>query len=342
MHQLLSFPVQTNTPLNIYFDVESDGMYLIDSYDEDSTKLSHSDFISGDWLFSIDTKGASRIQIIGERAHQVDARCSPAQRFTSEQWKAFRDKCVQASRHLNCEIGLYSWPERITPSARSFLYGSSDKATKDSGTHDIKAMRAYHRFRGEALQLMNMMDPRHSIPDVIFFAVEEHKELLNFHLLRLKNHNYPNNHPWMMQIEAKFEEIANALSPSQREFLGISFHKRTGKLNKTFNKPRLVTLWGMTHNLDGTVLRDNAGRPVGGRFLKTLMSTSPYRTRHCGVHRANVMRDFRGHFIKQRIGKLDKADIYKEENHASFVKARNDFNRQWMGLLKAFRQFEAA
>ena len=117
----------------------------------------------------------------------------------------------------------------------------------------------------------------------------------------------------------------------------MSFHKKSVVLNKSFNKSRVLTLWAATHGLDGSVLSDGEGRPVGSRFLRTLMNPSPFRERSCGVHRANIMRYFRKHFIEQKIGKIDKTDIYAKENHPKFVEARNAFNREWLKLAKVFR-----
>lgn len=322
-----------------YLDQESEGMYCIDDTSEHATKLSHEEFIQGDWLRTVDIKDASELKIVIERAHTVDARKSPAQRFKAEQWKAFKQKCVEIGKERGILIGLYGWPERTTPSARTFLYGNCEKATKDSGVHDIKAMRAYHHARIDSINLMNLMEPRHSVPQVIREAVQSHKELMNFHLLRLKNHKYPQSHPWMQQVEEALPHIAERLTPEQLELLGVSFHKRTGQLNKTFNKSRVLTFWAATHDLDGRVLRDDAGRPVGSRFLKELMQTSPFRERHCGIHRANIMRDFRKHFIEQRLGKIEKDKIYSEENHNDFVNARNEFNREWLKIAKVFRDF---
>jgi len=327
--------------LNIYIDNESDGMWLIDDYDENATRMSHSDFIAGEWLFSLDVKGHARCRLIIERAHCVDAQRSPAQRFTNSQWEAFKQHCREASERNGCVIELHAWPERTTPTARMVYCGSADKATKDSGIHDIKAMRAYHHARLGAINLMNMMEPRHSTPIEIFEAVERHKEVMNFNLLRLKNHKYPVSHPWVDQCLRALPEIAKRLSPEQLELLGMSFHKRNGKLNKTFNQPRVLTLWAATHDINGAALRDDRGRLVGNRFLKTLMGASPFRTRKCGIHRANIMRDFRKNFIEQRIGKIDKADLYSQENHAAFIKARNDFNKEWLKLAKIFRQYES-
>lgn len=326
--------------LHVYIDQESDGMYLIDDIAENSTKLSHSDFIAGDWLRSLNAKGGHEIKLVIERAHTVSASKSPAQRFTHAQWESFKKKCRAVSNERGFPIGLYGWPERTTPSARAFLYGDAEKATKDSGTHDVKAMRAYHHNRLSSINLMNLMEPRHSVPLEIYDAVEDHKQLMNFHLLRLKNHKYPESHPWMQQCQEMLPHIARQLSPEQLEMLGMSLHKRTGKLNKTFNKSRVLTLWAATHNLDGSVLTDNAGRPVGHRFLKTLMNASPFRERHCGIHRANIMRDFRANFIQHRIGKLDKSEIYTPDNHDEFIAARNEFNREWLKLAKVFREFE--
>ena len=53
------------------------------------------------------------------------------------------------------------------------------------------------------------------------------------------------------------------------------------------------------------------------------------------------MRDFRKHFIEQRLGKIDKDKIYTEENHGDFIKARNAFNGEWLKIAKVFRDFEA-
>ena len=326
--------------LNIYIDQESDGMWLIDDYDENATRLPHADFISGDWLFPLDTKGFSACRLIIERAHGVDALRSPAQRFTSEQWAAFKQQCREVSRRKGCSIELHAWPERTTPTARMFYCGSADKAVKDSGIHDIKAMRAYHHERMDSINLMNMMEPRHSTPIEIFEAVDKHKEVMNFNLLRLKNHKYPASHPWVGQCLQSLPEIAKRLSPEQLELLGMSYHKRNGKLNKAFNQSRVLTLWAATHDISGRTLRDNRGQVVGSRFLKTLMGASPFRTRHCGIHRANIMRDFRKHFIEQRIGKIDKSSLYSSENHPAFIKARNDFNKEWLKLAKLFRQYE--
>jgi hypothetical protein len=72
------------------------------------------------------------------------------------------------------------------------------------------------------------------------------------------------------------------------------------------------------------------------------MGASPFRQRHCGIHRANIMRDFRKHFIEQRIGKVDKTELYSSAHHEEFVQARNDFNREWLKLAKVFRQHEMA
>ena len=328
--------------LHVYIDQESDGMYLIDELDEDATKLSHAEFISANWLSSIDTKGRDEIRLVVERAHAVDAKRSPAQRFTTDQWEAFKRKCLTVSLQRGITIGLFAWPERTTPSARAFYCGNADKADKNSGIHDIKAMRAYHAARMDSINLMNMMVPRHSVPMQIFDAVADHRQVMNFHLLRLKNHKYPKEHPWMEQCMAALPSIAKRLSPEQLQLLGLSFHKRTGALNKTFNQSRVLTLWAATHNLDGSVLSDDRGRPIGRRFLKTLMGASPFRERHCGIHRANIMRDFRKHYIAQRIGKLDKTEIYTDENHPQFVEARNAFNRDWLKLANVFKQYAAA
>lgn len=335
-------PVLPHSVLHVYIDQESDGMYLIGELDDQATKLSHTEFISADWLSSIDNKGAREIRLVIERAHAVDAKRSPAQRFTAEQWEAFKRKCLTISLQRGITIGLFAWPERTTPSARAFYCGNSEKAAKDSGIHDIRAMRSYHAARMDSINLMNLMVPRHSTPRAIFDAVEEHKQLMNFHLLRLKNHKYPKDHPWMQQCVDALPAIAKRLSAEQCEMLGLSFHKRTGALNKTFNESRVLTLWAATHNLDGTVLSDDCGRPIGHRFLKTLMAASPFRERHCGIHRANLMRDFRKHFISQRLGKLDKSEIYTEETHPQFIEARNAFNREWMKMAKVFREFEVA
>ena len=323
--------------LHVYIDQESDGMYYIDQLAEDACHLSHADFIQGNWLLFSDNKLRQEIRLVIERAHAVNADRSPAQRFTEAQWEAFKRRCVSAGIQRGITISLYAWPERATPSARAFLYGNAEKAEKDSGIHDIKAMRAYHQARMDSINLMNIMAPRHSTPLEIFDAVEDHKQVMNFNLLRLKNHKYPEDHPWVEQCMQALPSIANRLSPEQLELLGISFHKRTGALNKSFNKSRVLTLWAATHNLDGSVLSDNQGRPVGRRFLKVLMGASPFRERHCGIHRANIMRDFRKHYISQRLGKLDKAEIYSPDNHPAFIKARNDFNKEWLKMAKVFR-----
>lgn len=326
--------------VNFYIDQEADGMWIIGDQGDDAMRLSHIDFIEGKWLFTLDAGSAAVVRLVIERAHGVDAKRSPAQRFSAEQWAEFKRQCRRASAERGCSIELHAWPERTTPTARMFLYGNVDKAKKDSGIHDIKAMRAYHHARMDSINLMNMMDPRHSTPIEIFNAVEKHKETMNFHLLRLKNHKYPSSHPWMQQCTQALPEIAKRLSPEQLEMLGISFHKRNGTLNKTFNQSRVLTLWAATHDLNGTVLRDNRGQPVGTRFLKTLMGASPFRTRHCGIHRANIMRDFRKHFIEQRIGKIDKGELYSPEHHQNFIEARNSFNKEWMKLAKIFKQYE--
>lgn len=334
----MATPSPAPSILFVYIDQESDGMYFIGSLAENATKLSHSDFIQGNWLASLESHGAKEIRLVIERAHAVDAKRSPAQRFTAEQWEDFKRKCFSIGMQRGITIGLFAWPERTTPSARAFLYGSADKATKDSGIHDIKAMRAYHEARMDDINLMQLMRPRYSTPKAIFDAVDNHKQTMNFHLLRLKNHNYPENHPWVEQCMKALPSIAERLSEEQLELLGMSFHKkRPGVLNKSFNKSRVLTLWAATHALDGSVLSDDDGRPVGNRFLRTLMNSSPFRERNCGVHRANIMRDFRKHYIEQKIGKIDKADIYTKENHPKFVEARNAFNREWLKLAKVFR-----
>jgi len=332
----------TASILHLYIDQESDGMYYIDQLAEDASHLSHADFIQGNWLLSLDNKLRQEIRLVIERAHAVNADKSPAQRFTEAQWEAFKRKCISTSIQRGITISLYAWPERTTPSARAFLYGDAEKAEKDSGVHDVKAMRAYHLVRMDSINLMNLMAPRHSTPMEIFDAVEDHKQVMNFNLLRLKNHKYPEDHPWVEQCMKALPSIANRLSPEQLELLGISFHKRTGALNKSFNKSRVLTLWAATHNLDGSVLSDNQGRPVGRRFLKVLMGASPFRERHCGIHRANIMRDFRKHYISQRLGKLDKAEIYSPNNHPAFIKARNDFNKEWLSMAKVFRDCAAS
>ena len=347
IHQLFNTPAPflrmiSSSVLHVYIDQESDGMYFIDELADEASRIPHLDFIQGDWLLALDNKLRQEIRLVIERAHTVNANKSPAQRFTDKQWEAFKRKCIAAGAQRGITISLYAWPERTTPSARAFLYGNAEKAEKDSGIHDIKAMRAYHQARKHAINLMNMMTPRRAIPMEIFEAVEDHKQTMNFHLLRLKNHKYPEDHPWVEQCMKNLPAIASQLSEEQRELLGISFHKRTGALNKTFNKSRVLTLWAATHCLDGSVLSDNQGRPVGHRFLKVLMGSSPFRERHCGIHRANIMRDFRKHFISQRVGKLDKSEIYTTENHASFVAARNEFNREWLRMAKVFRDCAVA
>jgi hypothetical protein len=339
-NHLSLFFMNRSSVLNIYIDQESDGMWLIDDYDEHATRLSHADFIQGDWLFSLDARQMDWVRLIIERAHGVDAKKSPAQRFTVDQWAFFKQQCREASLRQGTCIELHAWPERTTPSARTFLYGKADKADKDSGVHDIKAMRAYHHARMSSINLMNMMEPRHSTPEAIFEAVDRHKEVMNFNLLRLKNYKYPADHPWVEQCMKALPEIVKQLSPEQLELLELSFHKRNGTLNKSFNKSRVLTLWAATHNLDGSVLKDDSGRPVGRRFLKTLMGASPFRQRHCGIHRANIMRDFRKNFIERRIGKVDKEKLYEPGQHEEFIAARNSFNREWLKLAQVFKQYE--
>lgn len=108
-------------PLNIYIDQESDGMWFIGDFDEDATKLSHAEFIQGDWLFQLSLKGKAWVRLIIERAHGVDAQRSPAQRFSTEQWAFFKQQCRQASAHNGFRIELHAWPERTTPLHERFF-----------------------------------------------------------------------------------------------------------------------------------------------------------------------------------------------------------------------------
>ena len=329
------------SPFTVYIDQETEGMYLLRDDAEDTFKLSHSDFIAGDWLTTLPLAQKDLVELVVELAHAVSSVKSPAQRFTDEQWKKFYQKCATVGKSYGCEIRPMAWPERTTPNARRFTYGSSEKATKNSGTHDVKAMRVFHRARPH-LRFMRLDAPRHRTHPAIREAAVKHREQMNFELLRLKNRKYPMDHPWMQQCSEAVEKLALLMTERQRAILGVEFSKRDpGKINKSWNKPKVATLWALTHNLDGTVRTDDRGRPVSHAYLRHVVDHSPYRPRHCGVHRANIMNDARASFIANRLGiknpKLDQ--LVSPAMLDDFVDARNEFDREWLKLTKLFRDY---
>jgi hypothetical protein len=281
--------------------------------------------------------------LIIERAHAVSADKSPAQRFTSGQWQRFYAQCERIGQAFNCEILSFAWPERTTRNARIYAYGCAEKAKKDSGTHDVIAMRAFHEARPH-LKLMRLDKPRHRTPAVIREAVNKHKEEMSFELLRLKSRKYPKDHPWMDQCSKAIKDLAPQMTETQRDILGIAFNKRNPKkLNASWNKMKVVTLWALTHNMDGSVRTDNRHRPISRQYLKTIINTSPYRERHCGVHRANIMNDARSSFVAQKLGmkkpKLDQ--LFAPDKMGDFIKARNEFDKEWLTLAKVFRDYKS-
>lgn len=338
----LSQPALTptmKTKLSIYIDQEPDGMWLLHSDAEKAYKLSHSAFIEGEWLSGLPLASNDEIQIIVELAHTVSALKSPAQRFTTEQWKGFYAMCDQVKE---CKITPLAWPERITPNARRFAYGNPKKADKQSGIHDIVAMRTYHQARPN-MSLMRLNKGAGTIHDGIRAAVEGHRKEMNYHLLRLKNHGYPEDHPQVTQSYRILADLLPRLTKVQREILDIKESARTpGKINKKgWNRYKTVTLLMMTHNLDGTIRVDDVGRPIGHAYLRALINNSPYRCRKSGIHRANIMNNARPTFIAKALGiaKPKMNNLITTDSINEFIQARNGFDREWLKLAKLFRDY---
>lgn len=335
-------PIQTptmETKLSIYIDQEPDGMWLLHSDADKAYKLSHSAFIEGNWLSSLPVAENDEIELIVELAHTVSALKSPAQRFTTEQWKSFYAMCDAVKE---CKVTPLAWPERITPNARRFAYGKPDKAKKNSGVHDIAAMRIYHQARPQ-MNLMRLNKEGGTIPDVIRAAVAEHRKEMNYHLLRLKNHGYPEDRPQVAQSYKILTGLLPQFTQAQREILDIKESaKKPGLINKTgWNRYKAVTLLMMTHNLDGTVRVDDIGRPIGHAYLRALIDNSPYRCRKSGIHRANMMNNARPTFISKAldIAKPKMNNLITPGSIDEFVKARNGFDREWLKLAKLFRDY---
>lgn len=327
------------TKLRIYIDQEPDGMWLLRSDSDKPSKLSHGAFIEGDWLSALPLTEKDEIQLIVERAHTVSALKSPAQRFTAPQWEAFYAKCREIDE---CKVIPLAWPERVTANARRFAYGSPEKAKKNSGVHDIKAIQIFHEAR-PTMELMRLGRDHDTIPLAIRTAVAEHRKQMNYDLLRLKNHKYPDDHPMIVQCSQAIKELAPTMNDIQRKILDLKFFKRNpSMLNKRgWNKFKVVTLWALTHNPDGTTRVDNIGRPISHTYLKTIIGNSPYRERRCGVHRANIMKNARSSFIAQRLGlsKPKSNELINPRNIDRFILARNEFDREWLKLAKMFRDY---
>lgn len=336
-------PSQTptmETKLSIYIDQEPDGMWLLRSDAEKAYKLSHSAFIEGNWLSELPVAENDEIELIVELAHTISALKSPAQRFTTEQWKGFYAMCDAVKE---CKVTPLAWPERITPNARRFAYGKPDKKKgKDSGVHDITAMRVYHQARPQ-MNLMRLNKEGGTVPDVIRIAVEKHRKEMNYHLLRLKNRGYPDADLQMIRSCQILTGLLPELTEKQREILDIGESKRKpGTLNKGgWNRYKTVTLLMMTHNLDGAVRVDDIGRPIGHAYLRALIDNSPYRCRKSGIHRANMMNNARPTFISKAldIAKPKMNNLITPKAIDEFVKARNGFDREWLRLAKLFRDY---
>lgn len=327
------------TKLSIYIDQEPDGMWLLHNDSKKPYKLSHAAFIEGDWLLTLPLAEKDEIELIVERAHTVSALKSPAQRFTAQQWESFYEKC---GRIDTCKITPLAWPERITANARRFAYGSPEKAKKNSGVHDIKAIQVFRQAR-PSLGLMRLGVDRDTIHPSIRAAVAQHRKEMNYDLLRLKNHKYPDDHPMMIQCAKAIVELAPSMSDIQRKILDLKFFKRNpSKLTKRgWNKFKVVTLWALTHNPDGTTRVDDKGRPISHAYLKAIIGNSPYRERRCGVHRANIMKNARSSFIAHSLGltKPKSNDLINPKNIDKFISARNEFDREWLKLAKMFRDY---
>jgi hypothetical protein len=343
----MNYPSST---LRIYVDQEASGMFLLIGDDETSTVLSHADFIGAEWLRSVPTDSFNSIEIVLERAHTVGADKSPAQRFTDNQWSRFKEMCRSIGAARNIDIRLLAFPERSTPSARQFTYDCSDKwsalkkddpvkaQSPDCGTHDVKAIRSYCTAFPDTVPLMDLMECKSPTPEAIIYAADEHRQQLNLELVRLKSRSYKDEtHPWVKQIRAALPVLVDKLTPEQQEELEITFNKRSGELNKTVNMPRLVTLWGLTHDLEGKFLRDDAGKPVGRRYHERLIGSSPFRTRKAGIHRANLYRDYRGTYIRHRMGKLTRSEVV---GNAEFRRHRNAYTKMIFDLIKVFKMVE--
>ena len=339
-----------SSTLRIYVDQEANGMYLLIGDDETSTVLSHADFIGAEWLLSVPTDGFHSVEIVVERAHTVGADKSPAQRFTDNQWSQFKQMCRSIGATRNVDIRLLAFPERSTPSARQFTYGCSDKwsvlkkndpvkaQSSDCGTHDVKAIRTYCEAFPDTVPLMDLLELKSRTPDVIIEAVDKHRQELNLELVRLKSRSYKDdNHPWVKQIRSVLPELVEKMTPRQLQELGITHNKRTGKLNKTVSMARLVTLWALTHDLDGKLLRDDQGRTLGRRYHQRLIGSSPFRTRKAGIHRANLYRDYRGTYIRRQMGKLSKAEVV---GNGEFRRHRNSYTKMVFDLINVFKTVE--
>ena len=327
------------TKLRIYIDQEPDGMWLLRSDSYEPYKLSHTAFIAGDWLSELPLAENDEIQLIVERAHTVSALKSPAQRFTATQWDAFYAKCRAIDQ---CRVVPLAWPERVTSNARRFAYGNHKKADKNSGVHDIRAIKIFHEAR-PTLKLMRLGNNKDTIPLAIRTAVAKHRKEMNYDLLRLKNHKYPDNDPMIIQCRRALEELALVMSENQKKILDLKFSKRNPSvLNKRgWNPFKTVTLWALTRNPDGTRRVDDVGRPISHVYLKTIIGNSPYRERRCGVHRANIMKNARSSFIASTLGmsKPKSNDLINPKNIDRFISARNQFDREWLKLAKMFRDY---
>ena len=340
----------TKQTLRIYADQESSGMFLLIGNDLSSTVYSHAEFIQADWLLQVPTDNYDLIEIVVERAHTVGMDKSPAQRFTDTQWDAFKLKCRSIGAARNVKIRLLAFPERITPSARQFAYGCSDKwsalkkndpvkaQSPDCGTHDVKAIRTYCEAFPDTVPLMDLMKLKSPTPDAIIKAVDKHRQELNLELVRLKSRSYKDdNHPWVKQIRSVLPELVEKMTPRQLQELGITRNKRTGELNKTVSMARLVTLWALTHDLDGKLLRDDQGRTLSRRYHQRLVGSSPFRTRKAGIHRANLYRDYRGTYIRRQMGKLSKAEVV---GNGEFRRHRNSYTKMVFDLINVFKTVE--
>jgi len=337
-------------PLRIYADQEANGMFLLIGNDKSSNVVSHAEFIRAKWLRSIPLDNCDLIEIVLERAHTICADKSPAQRFTDTQWSCFKKMCYEIGAARKVKIRLLAFPERITPSARQLAYGCSDKwsalekknpikkLSPDCGTHDIKAIRSYCNAFPDTVPLMDLMERKSPTPDAIIKAVNEHRQRLNLELVRLKSRGYKDeNHPWIKQIKSALPVLLEKMSQKQLEELGITFNKRNGKLNKIVKMARLVTLWALTHDLDGRVLKDDLGRPAGRRYYQRLISSSPFRTRKAGIHRANLYRDYRSTYIRRQMGKLSKSEVV---GNLEFRRHRNSYTKMIFDLIKVFQTVE--